>query len=377
MAYERGFDYVKFIRGQEADPYIVDPNVKVDLSKWHYKNYLTEIDKKLFIQYLKNRHDWKNEEDHFVAKVMKESMKWLEEQVKSGKRDKLFLWIDSFDPHEPWDPPEEYYKLYAPKEYNDLPIINPSIGGKEGGFIKNFTELEVKHIRAQYAGEVTLVDKWVGIFLEKVKELELWDNSLIIIISDHGEPLGEHGIIRKVRPWPYEELSRIVLLIKPPLELGEGKGKRIKTFVQTPDLMPTILDILKIPLEKRSLWSVTPKIQGKSLLPIITGETEELRDFAIAGHYRMSWSIRNEEYSLYLWPRTIFPYTFGTTITEEKDKVNPELYKLKREYIPPKPQNWRIGEQPERENIIEQEREIAKELELRLLRELIRISPKV
>jgi len=159
MAYERGFDYVLWIRGQEADPYILD--AEVDISKWHEKNWSVplfpgvsiEENKKQFIQYLKNRAHWKGEEDHFVAQVMKAAVDWLRNQVERGRRDKLFLWIDNFDPHEPWDPPEEYYNLYAPPNYSDKPII---FGG---GFAEYFTDDEIKHIRAQYAGEVTLVDK--------------------------------------------------------------------------------------------------------------------------------------------------------------------------------------------------------------------------
>ena len=370
MGYERGFDYVEFIRGQEADPYIVDPNIKVDLSKWHPKNYFTERDKEVFIQYLRNRHDWESEEDHFIAKVVKAGIKWLENQVKRGRKDKLFLWLDCFDPHEPWDPPEEYYDLYAPKEYNDLPIIQPFTRGEKGGFIEAFTELEVQHIRAQYAGEVTLVDKWIGLFFEKIKELELWDNSLIILLSDHGEPLGEHGIIRKVRPWPYEELSRIVLLMKFPN--NEGEGKRVRAFVQTPDLLPTILDFVKIP-EKRSWWSVSPILQGESLLPLVFDETESTRNTAIAGHFGRSWSIRDEEFSLYLWPRWKTSYTFGIGPIPKQEKLYIELYKIDRDYIPPRPSGWHAGSQSERNNVIDEFKEKAMELELELRRKLMEI----
>ena len=370
MAYERGFDYVEFIRGQEADPYIVDPGVKVDLSKWHPKNYFTEEDKRVFVQYLKNRHYWESEEDHFIARVVKAGVKWLESQVKRGRKDKLFLWLDCFDPHEPWDPPEEYYNSYAPEEYDDLPIIQPFTRGEKGGLVEAFTELELRHVRAQYAGEVTLVDKWVGLFFEKVKELGLWDNSLIVLLSDHGEPLGEHGIVRKVRPWPYEELSRIVLMMK--LPDSEHKGKRVKAFVQTPDLLPTILDLLQLP-EERSRWSVNPQVQGRSLLPMIFGEEKEVRDVAIAGHFGRSWSVRDEKFSLYIWPRWKTRYTFGIGPISRQEKFHDELYKIDREYVPPRPSEWCIGSQPERDNVIEEFKDEAVELELKLRRVLMRI----
>ena len=368
MAYERGFDHVEFIRGQEADPYVVDPSIEVDLSKWHPKNYMTERDRAVFIQYLRNRHHWRGEEDHFVAQVVRAGLRWLRTQVERGRRDKLFLWLDCFDPHEPWDPPVEYYELYAPPDYHDLPIIQPSIGGERGGLAENFTELELRHIRAQYAGEVTLVDKWVGVFFEGIKELGLWEDSMVVLLSDHGEPLGEHGIVRKVRPWPYEELSRIVLMVK--LPGGERGGTRVRAFAQTPDLLPTILDALEVPGE-RSRWAVTPEPQGRSLLPVMLGEEERVRDCAIAGHYGRSWSVRDEEYSLYLWPLPKAEYTFGVGPMPRREQARVELYRIDRSYVPPRPDQWSLGSQPEVENLVVELRDVAEGLELKLRRRLM------
>lgn len=370
MAYERGFDYVEYIRGQLTDPYITDYSVKVDLSKWSPKNYLTDRDREDFIQYLRNRSWWRGEEDHFIARVVKAGIRWLRRMVEEGRRDKLFLWLDAFDPHEPWDPPEQYYRLYEVKGYEGPPIINPSIHGKRGGFVENFTLDEVRHIRAQYAGEVTLVDKWVGLLLEEVKNLGLWGNSLVILLSDHGEPLGEHDIIRKVRPWPYEELSRIVLAIHHPE--GAGKGNRIRSFALTVDIFPTILDFLGISLGKGEIKR--SGVEGLTLKPLIEEQAEEFRLYAIAGHYGRSWSIRDEEHSLYLWPLKEAPYTFGFGVLKEHERLEPELYKIDRSYIPSKPSEWGMGEEAEKDNIIEENEDLAVKLELKLRRELIRIT---
>ena len=66
-----------------------------------------------------------------------------------------------------------------------------------------FTEKELHHIRMLYAEKVTLVDKWVGKLLDKIRDLGFWDNTLIILTSDHGQPLGNHkhghGLLRKAR----------------------------------------------------------------------------------------------------------------------------------------------------------------------------------
>ena len=373
MGYSRGFDIAIWIRGQEADPYITDPAVKVDLNRWHEKNYSVSPESspyhgiKAFVQYLKNTHWWRNEENHFVARVMKTAAKLLEDSVNSGIHDKIFLWIDSFDPHEPWDPPREYYEKYAPPGYDGKPIIFPSMR-----FAEEYTLLEIQHIRAQYAGEVTLVDRWVGWFLDRVRELGLWENTLIILLSDHGEPLGEHGIVRKVYPWPYEELSKVVLMIRHPE--GIGKGKRITSFAETVDVMPTILDFLDVKLgEKISPWSVEPKIQGTSLAPLIAGELDSVKPFAISGHYRRSLSIRDEEFTLYLWPTPGAEYQWGLgPIGRDSGKRKPELYKSAWNYIPPPPKdhNWK-RDVPEKEDLYEEEKDIAKELELKLKNKLL------
>jgi len=376
MAYERGFDYVRFIRGQLTDPYIVDPSLRMDLSGWSKKNYLTEKDKGDFVQYLKNRSWWREEDHYFIAQVVEAGVKWLKEMTEKGKSDRLFLWLDAFDPHEPWDPPERYYKLYEVKDYDGPPIINPSIYGDRGGLIENFTQEEIRHIRAQYAGEVTFVDRWIGWFLDEMKELGLWENTLIILLSDHGEPLGEHGIIRKVRPWPYEELSRIVLAIYHPR--GVGRGRRVRTFVQTTDIFPTILDFLRITekaISPRPDLEVYPEVvQGLSLKPLIEEESEKIRDHAIAGHYQRSWSIRDEDHSFYLWSMEKAPYTFGYGIIEEQEKRGLELYRIDRNYMPPIPEKWRKGKQPEKDNVLEENRDLAAKLELALRRELMSLE---
>jgi arylsulfatase A-like enzyme len=389
MAYERGFDYVIWIRGQEGDPYIQDAEISLDV--WHEKNwYVPSIDiyipreqnKQMFIQYLKNTACWRrkdswfirSDEDTFVAHVMKSAYSLLKKIVEEdGRKDKIFMWIDSFDPHEPWDPPEEYYNLYAPPDYNGKPII------WGGGFAEEYTDEEIKHIRALYAAEVTVVDKWVGWFFDKIKELGLWENTMIIVLSDHGIPLGENGIIKKYLPWPYEVLSKAVLMIRHPE--GVGRGRYIDARVETVDITPTILDFLGIDItKKRSPWSVNPlEIHGKSLIPLISGDVkeEEFREFAISGHYKRSYSIRWRNYTYITWPsRVEAPYQWGLyeVYRTRIEKTSPELYKVDRDYIPPPPKNydWR-KDVIEKENIIDIEKDVAKELEVKLRRKIMQL----
>jgi arylsulfatase A-like enzyme len=147
-----------------------------------------------------------------------------------------------------------------------------------------------------YAEKVTMVDKWLGYLMDKVRTLGLEEDTLFLMVSDHGEPMGNgehgHGIMRKCRPWPYEELVHAPMIMKAP---GLTPGKRVKGFTQSCDVAPTVTDWLGI--------GVHSEMTGKSLLPLAKGEVDKLRDFAIAGYFRYSVSIVTEDWSFIHWLR--------------------------------------------------------------------------
>jgi len=357
MGFSRGFDYVEWIRGQESDPWIVDPNVKIDLSKyseknWHpaYPGQSPSIVKEQFMQYLRNRAHWKSEEDHHIARVIEASIRWLERIVSNGKHERFFLLIDSFDPHEPWDPPEEYLDMYPVPEYDGLPII------WGGGSIDDWSLAEIRHVRAQYAGTVSLCDKWTGLLFEKLDELGLFEDTAIIFLSDHGEPLGEHGIIKKVRPWPYDELSHIPFIIRLPDKVGI-RNKRIRSFVGVQDVAPTVLGLFGIDVPK--------VMQGRNLMPVMRGE-EDGATFGISGYYRRAWSIRDGKWSFYMW---LEPKRAG-------DKEKPELYRYDPNFVPPEPAKYEpYRHQSEKEVLTDEETEKADEMEKKLRGFITSLSP--
>ena len=93
-----------------------------------------------------------SEEDYFCAQTMREPEKWLEKNY----RKKFFLYVDAFDPHEPWDPPHYYVDFYD-QGYQGEEVIYPVYGPSD-----YLTEREMRHIRAHYAAEVTLVDREIS-----------------------------------------------------------------------------------------------------------------------------------------------------------------------------------------------------------------------
>ena len=292
MLYSRGFEEVHFIRGQEYDP-MHKGTPSHGVPRCYFKDDgdpASEMHRRGTAIYLRNRAHWKSDGDHFVAQCVRETLAWLDRQEAKGIRDGMFLWLDCFDPHEPWDPMPPFDTLYGPLLPGGRQLANPIPRPVEG----YLSEEECLHIQQQYAGLCTVVDKWLGILLDELKRRGYFENTLLIFTSDHGEPLGNgrmgHGIMRKCRPWPYEELARIPLFIRCP---EVGHGKRVTGFAQPPDLTATILESLGI--------EQMPGTHGRSLLPIVSGEADSIRDFAVSGFHNASWSLRTNEHTLILW----------------------------------------------------------------------------
>ena len=317
----RGFDTVHWVRGQEYDPWVVDEDlvVNVDTSPVHRLKHgegreSDETWRLRFAQYLKNRTRVQCEEDTYCARTVQQAMAWLD-GVTQHQRDHLFLWVDLFDPHEPWDPPPPYDHMYRPAGYSGPDIVDP-VPGDVAGYM---TPEEVANTKSLYCGEVTLVDKWVGILHEKLKALGIWDDTMVIHLSDHGEPFGEHGYIRKAFPRGYQELVRMPWIIRHPD--GIGRGRRIDGLVQSVDLMPTLLDFMDIDASDLELTYTEPQqsstsrnifpqdlpthrrrvaLTGHSLAPMMVGQADEVRDFICGGHHNREWFIKDHEWSLLL-----------------------------------------------------------------------------
>jgi len=260
----RGFDGWDWIRGQEQDAWRTSPR-DPELPCAPEKMRLPETSVK---QYLRNVAERRTEADYFVAQTMTRAMVWLEENLGSQP---FLLYVDTFDPHEPWDPPQWYVDLYDPG-YEGEEVIYPQYAACDF-----MSETELKHVRALYAGEVTLVDTWVGKLLARINELGLRDDTMVIFTTDHGFYHGEHGLIGKsllageyYSSVPlYEEVARIPLMVRAP---GRQPGRR-QAFAQPPDLMPTILDVAGV--------DIPETVQGQSLAPVVRGEREETRPIAV------------------------------------------------------------------------------------------------
>jgi len=147
--------------------------------------------------------------------------------------------------------------------------------------------------------------------------LGLLENTAVIFTTDHGTYLGEHGYVGK-REHLYEEVAHIPLVIRPPDSEGIKHG-RCNAIVQSPDLMPTILDMAGL--------DAPPTVQGKSVLPAIKNEKEWNREIAVssptlAGQSLPSWiTVTSKKWALLA----------SLNKMSQTGKVEPELYNLSRD----------------------------------------------
>ena len=293
--FSRGFDQYYFANDELYSHYSVDQYFSDDgfLNRLHALPEGKAIEAVRLQDYnlfLRDKQYWKCDDDHTVAVNIHEAIKML---LNRDKEHSLHLWIDSWDPHEPWDPPSIWtdgQKCPYDPDYEGADMWLPPMAPT-----KNlYTEAQLNHIRMLFAEKITLCDKYFGQLCEVIKKEGMWPNTLLWLTSDHGEPLGNgehgHGLVTKCRPWPYEELVHIPLIIK---FSGCPAGRRIKAFVQDCDCAPTILDWLGV--------SIPATMQGKSLLPLMRGEIEMVHEFAVAGYFSFSQSIITEDWSYIHW----------------------------------------------------------------------------
>ena len=277
----RGFDVFHFIRGQERDlyrPRTPASSKKIDgvLIGGPSAHHAEDI----MLQYLANTMGREREEDYFAPQVFMKGMEFLE----AARIDQpFFLVVDNYDPHEPWDTPEEYISLYDDGYDGPEPMTSSS------GPSDWLTPRQLKRMHALYCAEVTMMDRWLGNFLDKMDELNLFDNTLLILLSDHGHAFGEHGFAGKVPAALYPELTDITFFIRHPE--GKGAGEESDYYASTHDVAPTVLGSLGIEPQK--------PMEGQDLTVFLGGgEPEQKREHFTAGYHDHVWA-RDEHYAMF------------------------------------------------------------------------------
>jgi arylsulfatase A-like enzyme len=222
---------------------------------------------------------------------------WIDSHVK----DDFFLWIHYFDPHMPYEPTIETLPKREP-----LHSIGTSFESRKGYLIRagqyNPSSDERKWIKELYLSEVRGVDKCVGLLLNHLKKINIYDDSLIIVTSDHGEEFWEHDGFEHGHTL-YNELLSVPLMIKLPQNLVKGA---INKAVSINSILPTILDLCKTEYirERYPDVSLVPLWKENSLadesVPIISAglgfyEDRESVIFEGQKYKYIRWLISNKE----------------------------------------------------------------------------------
>ena len=276
-AINEGFDGSYATRGQEGDAFLLRMNHPVEEAVPSEKTRRGSrfgrslVDMSKWVNW-----NWYREEDRFAPRTARLAVEWLEENYLHHP---FLLWVDFFDPHEPWDPPEYMVKRYD-SEYAGPPMLHPNYG-----LSSDYSDEELHNLRAHYAAEVEMTDRWIGRILQKIDDLALWDNSIVVFTSDHGISIGEHGRTGKTniserdnRSWPiYPEVAQVPYMVAAP---GLEGGRSVDFLAQPPDTLPTLLDLAGVQA------SPPAPFHGRSFAPILRGESDQpIRDFAITAQH--------------------------------------------------------------------------------------------
>jgi choline-sulfatase len=205
-----------------------------------------------------------------------EDMPWLLERLGHETNRRASDWIRGLGDR-PWMTWVHYFEPHAPYESPDQTVDHRALLSQPD---HDFTEEEADALRAQYSSEATLADTLVGQLLDLLDELDVADNTLVVVTSDHGEQLGEHGIMFHHHGL-YDESLRIPLIMRAP-GLKGVVNRRIESQVRMMDIAPTVLKYIKLdPLAQA---------EGAELLGYATGVRS--RDLACPLYGRREASLR-------------------------------------------------------------------------------------
>lgn len=259
--------------------------------------YTAMIVAHLFPHFLYKRQDYnyvsiKNNCDSAI--VTQDVIRWIENNRKKN----FFLWIHYFDPHGPYTPPEVFARKYLnDKFYRENSKIISILDNYRGGFggIPRYQLLgdntDVSYYISQYDAEINYVDFQIGNLIKVLKERGLYSRTIIILTADHGESLGEHNHYFDHGGYLYDILIRVPLIIKLPNE--DFKNKIVSVQISHIDVVPTILDILKIRRDRVMVGHSLKKL-------IFTGDSSYLPEYVFCELYEgtSKVAVRTSEWKL-------------------------------------------------------------------------------
>lgn len=226
--------------------------------------------------YDNSRGFFRGEEDFPGPRTMQATAKWLREdaQFHRAKGERFFVFVDEFDPHEPFDTPDTWANMYDDAWEGPHLVWPPyAVDALKEGVL---TERDAQQVRAQYGGKLSMIDHWLGQVLDALDTTDGWEDTAVILCTDHGHYLGDSDAYgRDVWGKPgvpvYKPLGHIPMLIAWP-GLTPGTNDALTTST---DLHATIADIFGAEIPHTA--------HGSSLVPVLAGETTSVRDWLLTG----------------------------------------------------------------------------------------------
>lgn len=223
-------------------------------------------------------------------------------------------------PHWPYVCPPRFFDMYWPDDVDlpfDVRFPNPDLPGacrefqEWNGPDAPVTDEMIKRMRAAFYGQITCMDEMIGQIIDRLKSIGQYDNTYIIYSTDHGDSMGEHGLISKLSPM--QSSIGVPLLIKGP---GIEGGKMIDTPVSLLDMYSTVLDIYGLKAEDET--------HGASWLPLARGEAQPDREPVFCEYhgvgFRGAWYCLIEGNWKYVWYEYYRPSLYN--LADDPNEMN-------------------------------------------------------
>jgi arylsulfatase A-like enzyme len=256
--YHTDFTAWAYERGHESDPWRTRPD----------PSWLGAPDfGRGRMPYDDSRGWFRGEADFPGPRTMAAAARWLEENARHHER--FLLFVDEFDPHEPFDTPEPWASRYDP-EWEGPHLVWPPYTKRA---VANgvLSERQARQLRACYGAKLSMIDHWLGRVLDACDRLDLWRDTAFFLCTDHGHYLGEKDLFGKPGVPVYEPLGHIPLLVAWP-----GVAPRsIDALTTSVDLFATLAELFAARVPQRT--------HGRSLLPLVRGEAVRVRDWLLCG----------------------------------------------------------------------------------------------
>lgn len=226
----------------------------------------------------RNRSTYVDESCYVAPKTFAAACEWVAENAAT---EEFFLYIDEFDPHEPFWAPERLLAEYDDSGYRGDRLEWPKYGRWQG------TDRELRHLRNRYRAKVALLDELLGQLVERLRDHGMYDDTTIILTTDHGHFLGEHGWCGKPQCANYNTLFHIPMVVKPAASLQIETARRLGCLTTAADIFATICDLHGVDLNTATPDEPTTAsaLYGRSFLPVLQGSATRCRDYVLYGYY--------------------------------------------------------------------------------------------